>query len=81
MNVPSTHTHPAEFVRALSASHMITTSVLFNSGRAFGTLFGMSMNPVTCFRIVFTLFEPCFNYIARTRSMFTVVTAEADVMT
>jgi len=37
---------------------VITSSILFNARVAFGTLFGVSHDPVRGFRVVLELFEP-----------------------
>jgi hypothetical protein len=55
---PQPHAHPAEFVLALPASHVVTTTILLDGRVALGTLFGVCRNPVSCFRVIFALLHP-----------------------
>lgn len=49
---PGTHTNPAKLEFAQFAVHMVATLVLFDSGIAFGTFFGIGQDPIGGFTFV-----------------------------
>ena len=51
---PEAHTHPAELVLALAASHMVTAAVLLDRRVTLGTLFGVCRDPVGRLGVIFT---------------------------
>jgi hypothetical protein len=77
---PETHAHPAEFVFALTAGHMITTAILFNRRYASGALFGVGGYPVGSLGVVLAFLEPHHDQCTRGGLMIGNRTAETEFM-
>lgn len=75
---PETHAHPAEFVFALAAGHVVAAAVLFNGRVAPRTLLGVCRDPVGRFGIVGALFEPALDQITGGGLMVIEDTSKAE---
>ena len=78
--VPRPHANPTKFMLALSACHMVTSTVLLDRALAFGTLLCVRRNPVCSLGIIFALLQPFLNKAAMAGLMVVGTTAEAEVV-
>ena len=55
---PHAHAHPAEFIPAFAACHVVATTVLLNRGMAFRALLCVRRYPIGSLRIVLAFLQP-----------------------
>ena len=79
--LPQAHAHPAEFVAALAARHVVAAPVLLNGRVALGALLGVGRNPVGRLRVVGALLQPPLDERAWRRLVIGDATAEAEGVT
>jgi hypothetical protein len=77
---PEAHAHPAEFMLALSAGHVVATTVLLNGGLALGAFLCVRRYPVGGLRIILALFKPLLYERARGRQMVVEIAPETKVV-
>lgn len=77
---PDTHTHPAEFVTAFSARHVIAATVLLDGGVAARAFFCMRRNPVGSLRVILALLDPLLHQCTRCWLMVVQGTAKTEGM-
>eukprot|EP00958_Prasinococcus_capsulatus_P012675 scaffold1278_cov356-Prasinococcus_capsulatus_cf.AAC.6 len=75
---PWLQTHPAEFVSALSAGHMVATAILLNCRFALGTILRICANPIEGFRVIVTLLQPIFHMLTACRLMVLLFTGRTE---
>jgi len=77
---PNAHAHPAEFVPAFAACHVVASAILLDCRIALGALLCICGYPVRSLRVILALLHPLLHEAAWCRLVICEGAAEAEVV-